>query len=67
MKRAWLSALEEGEAFVRERPGDEVGCLYYSLARHRFVVPEPGIDLASQRVVPHYGRPGGVLPQPSRR
>lgn len=66
-KQLWLSALDEAERFVRSRPGDEVGCLYYSPVRARFVVPEPDADLASQGVVPHYGSPGGVLPQPSER
>lgn len=66
-KQVWLSALDEAEGFVRSRPADEVGCLYYSPDRERFVVPQPDVDLGSQGIVPHYGSPGGVLPQPSER
>jgi hypothetical protein len=64
-KRLWLAALEQAEAFVRSRPVTETGCLYYSVPRNHFVVPEPDVDLASQAIVPHYGCLGGVLPQPS--
>jgi hypothetical protein len=60
LKTQWLAALSEAEAFVRSRPPDEVGCLYYSSSLARFVAPGhagPG------DAVPHYGRPGGVLPR----
>lgn len=57
LKSAWLEALDQADAFVRSRPPDEVGCLYYSKSFGRFV--QPGDE---QDVVPHYGRPGGVLP-----
>lgn len=62
LKAAWLTALDEAEAFVNSRPAGEVGCLYYSLEREAFVNPNaaPG-----ERVVPHYGRPGGVIPRVS--
>jgi hypothetical protein len=60
LKARWLTALAEAETLVRNRPPSEVGCLYYSRALDRFVVPgTPGADDA----VPHYGRPGGVLPR----
>lgn len=59
LKVAWSSALEEAEAFVSERPIEEVGCLYYSPSAQRFVCPGPG---APADTLPHYGRPGGVLP-----
>ncbi len=65
-KQKWLYALDQAESFVRSRPADELGCLYYSRLLERFVVPKPEVDLASQHMVPHFGRPGGVLPQPSR-
>ena len=45
-------------AFVRRRPPSEAGCLYYSPSQARFVSPG---DHAGD-AVPHYGRPGGVLP-----
>ncbi len=38
---------------------------YFSIARQRFVVP--GSDDPPGDVVVHYGRPGGVLPQPASR
>jgi len=57
LKAAWLDALDQAEAFVRSRPPDEVGCLYYSKSLGKFVQPGDEAD-----VVPHYGRPGGVLP-----
>jgi hypothetical protein len=60
MKAAWLSALAEAEVFVRSRPPAEVGCLYYSASLARFVTP--GHD-GPRDAVPHFGRPGGVLPR----
>jgi len=62
-KQAWLAALGEAEGFVRERPADEYGCLYYSTRRRQFVVPRADASLAEQEVVPHFGVPGGVLPR----
>lgn len=60
LKAEWLEALAEADAFVRSRPPSEVGCLYYSPRLARFVAPGvPG----SEDAVPHYGRPGGVLPR----
>lgn len=61
----WLAALADASAFVRLRPFTEIGCLYYSVARDRFVLPAP--DDESGSIVAHYGRPGGVLPQPAER
>jgi hypothetical protein len=60
LKTKWLAALGEAEEFVGNRPPDEVGCLYFSPGTGRFVDPSrtDAID-----VVPHYGRPGGVLPR----
>jgi hypothetical protein len=60
IKIAWLAALESTEVFVRGRSADEAGCLYYSSDLERFVDPNRG-DVGE--VVPHYGRPGGVLPR----
>lgn len=65
MKQRWLRALEEAERFIASRPPGEAGCLYYSPARGRFIQPEANLDLNAQGVVPHFGRPGGVLPHPA--
>lgn len=64
-KERWLAALAEAEEFVRSRPGDEIGCLYYSGDRARFEAPAADTDLAGQGLALHYGRPGGVLPRPA--
>ncbi|MBN1606547.1 MAG: hypothetical protein JW940_07925 [Polyangiaceae bacterium] len=59
LKTEWLSALEQAEGFIASRPAEEIGCLYYSRSLSRFV----GSWAADANdVVPHYGRPGGVLP-----
>lgn len=58
LKREWLAALESVEPFVASRPPGEIGCLYYSRARRAVVDPREVAD-----AVPHFGRPGGVLPR----
>jgi hypothetical protein len=58
LKREWLEALDSVEGFVGSRPADELGCLYYSASRRAFVDPREVPD-----AVPHFGRPGGVLPR----
>lgn len=62
-KVTWLAALADAEGFARSRPPEEVGCLYYSPADDRFVVPEAGRDLKAQGIVPHFGQPGGIVPR----
>jgi hypothetical protein len=62
-KATWMDALAEADSFVRGRPADEYGCLYYSTREKRFVVPGTGENLADHGIVPHFGRPGGVLPR----
>ncbi len=62
-KQTWLAALADAEAFGREQPPEECGCLYYSTERQQFVVPRRGASLADQGVVPHFGAPGGLLPR----
>jgi hypothetical protein len=62
-KQTWLAALEDCDVFVRARPPEESGCLYYSTPLGRFVIPKSDVSLADQGVQPHYGRPGGVLPR----
>jgi hypothetical protein len=59
MKSDWLEALGAARDFVRTRPPDEVGCLYYSMLSRRFIEPSAG----QADCVPHFGRPGGVLPR----
>ena len=58
LKREWLEALDSVEPFVASRPPEEIGCLYYSASRRGFVDPREVND-----AVPHFGRPGGVLPR----
>ena len=58
MKGSWLAALDSVEPFVRSRPAEQIGCLYYSPSRRAFVDPREVAD-----AVPHFGRPGGVLPR----
>jgi hypothetical protein len=60
LKAEWLAALDGADAFVRHRPPEEAGCLYYSTDQRRFV--DPGEPRAGS-VLPHYGAPGGVLPR----
>ena len=64
-KQTWLGALESAEAFVRSRPAEEVGCLYWFRNGEHFGEPSPGMDLEAEGVALHWGTPGGVLPQPS--
>jgi len=58
LKAEWHEALDGVGGFVESRPPDEIGCLYYSPSEQAFVDPRGVSD-----VVPHYGRPGGVLPR----
>lgn len=62
-KARWLDALGDADSFVRGRPADEVGCLYFSAQSSGFIAPDPVRPLSEQGVVPHYGSPGGVLPR----
>jgi hypothetical protein len=62
-RATWVVALADAEAFVRQRPLEEYGCLYYSAAQQRFVQPESDRSLDDQGMVPHFGTPGGVLPR----
>ena len=58
MKREWIEALDSVEPFVASRPPEEIGCLYYSPSLGVFVDPRE-----VTHAVPHFGRPGGVLPR----
>jgi hypothetical protein len=59
LKTEWLAALEAADGFVRRRPPEEAGCLYFATESRRFIDPD---ESANGPVVPHYGAPGGVLP-----
>ena len=58
LKRSWLDAIDSVGPFVASRPSEEIGCLYYSASQREFVDPREVTD-----AVPHFGRPGGVLPR----
>ncbi len=60
LKHEWLGALDTVEPFVASRPADQIGCLYYSVSAGGFVDPREAPD-----AVPHFGRPGGILPRPA--
>lgn len=62
LKSDWLDALDSVEAFAASRAAEEVGCLYSSSARSAFVDPRQEED-----ALPHFGRPGGVLPRMDER
>ncbi len=62
VKTEWMNALEEADHFVRSRPPEEAGCLYYSIRDDRFVTPTTK-PVPEQGLVLHFGRPGGVLPR----
>ncbi|MES2178414.1 MAG: nucleotidyl transferase AbiEii/AbiGii toxin family protein [Gemmatimonadota bacterium] len=62
-KATWLEALAGADAFVRERPVAEMGCLYYSSRGARFVTPRSGVSLEEDGLSVHFGVPGGVLPR----
>jgi hypothetical protein len=59
IKTDWTAAMEEAEDFLKARNPEEAGCLYFSRKLKRFVVPDCA---QSDDMVPHFGRPGGVLP-----
>ena len=61
-KQVWLAALGKAEAFVKSCPPDELGCLYFSKKDETFVMPAADGSPADI-VIPHFGTPGGVLPQ----
>jgi len=61
LKEEWLQALEQAEAFIKSRLPSEIGCLYYSPQEDKFV--EPAINDPNDRIIPHFGAPGGVIPR----
>ncbi len=65
MKQEWLAMLAAAEQFIGRAPVDQIGCLYWSSSRGCFVDPQQ--SPAAGDVVPHFGRPGGVLPKLGRQ
>ncbi len=61
-KQSWLAALDEAESFARSSPADELGCLYWNAKTKAFEMPTE-VSSRPAHVLPHYGRPFGVLPQ----
>lgn len=63
LKPTWRNIVESAENFIKSRPPNEVGCLYYSLTKKQFSAPSPGnSDQMKEKYALHFGRPGGVLP-----
>lgn len=60
IKSRWLEAMESAEGFIAGRPASEAGCLYFDPASRSFIDPSRNPEIP---VSPHFGRPGGVLPQ----
>jgi len=60
VKADWIAALQQAESFAKRRPPGEAGCLYVSPKTGRFVDPD---KVPEGDTVPHFGRPGGVLPR----
>jgi len=58
----WRAALDEAEQFINRQDPDQVGCLFWSPDAKKFVMPSAG-EMLAPHVVPHFGTPGGVLPQ----
>lgn len=63
LKQQWLSALDEAKRFIDSRPPNELACLYYSANLKKFVAPAAERSRTDESIVPHYGRPGGILPK----
>jgi hypothetical protein len=62
LKAQWIEAIARAERFIDAQDPTEIGCLFYDHAREKFVAPAPNEPEGRSTVVPHFGRPGGVLP-----
>jgi hypothetical protein len=62
LKAQWIEAIARAERFIDSQDPTEIGCLFYDHAREKFVAPAPNEPEGRSTVVPHFGRPGGVLP-----
>ncbi len=63
LKVQWLDAVARAERFIDAQDPTEIGCLFYDQVREEFVAPDPTERDAQSSIVPHFGRPGGVLPR----
>lgn len=61
MKKDWLAAVDDADAFIRSRPPTEAGCLYFSRSRKQFI-QSSSFDDSQGDVVCHFGKLGGGLP-----
>ena len=63
LKSQWLNALDSAEHFIAASNPEETGCLYYDTESKQFIAPTPTQrSNAEKAIIPHFGRPGGVLP-----
>jgi len=62
LKARWLQALERAESFIDSQDPTRIGCLFYDPSREKFVAPIAEEQAVQATVVPHFGRPGGILP-----
>lgn len=60
LKKKWLQALQEAEVFMNLAPPEQIGRLYYSKSKKKFV--EPKFNPLDKDIAIHSGQPGGVLP-----
>lgn len=60
LKQKWLRALEEAEKFVEGANPSEIGCLFFSKSKQRYVQPE--LPVNKEDTTLHFGRLGGVVP-----
>lgn len=63
LKSRWQGALAAADEFVRQRPLDEVGCVYVDSRTGAVRAPDISRTLDAQGLVPHFGAPGGVIPR----
>lgn len=60
LKEKWLGFLDQAETFIKSRPVDEFGCLYFDPKKKDFFSPMSQ-DASTYQC--HYGHPGGILPR----
>lgn len=60
LKMDWLHMLDDAEQFIQLSPPDDIGCLYYSPEKQKFIQP---VDFSkSSSIARHFAKPGGILP-----
>ena len=60
LKKKWLKAIENAEVFITQASPHDIGCLYYSRSKKKFV--QPNFPHDKQDIVCHQGSVGGVIP-----